>query len=153
MAEMLDSLPEASLARHVAILGTSDAGKTYAAKGEVERLLDAGARVCVIDPTGVWYGLRLAPDGVTASRFDVVVFGGRHADIDIGASDGAASGERLARLIADGDFSAIIDVSRLSVGARTRLFAEFSEALAQFNTRPLHLVIDEAHLFAPQGRV
>jgi len=28
-------------------------GKTYAAKGLVERLMDGGGRVCVVDPLGV----------------------------------------------------------------------------------------------------
>jgi hypothetical protein len=41
----------------------------------------------------------------------------------------------------------------MTVGARTRFFTEFAEALHRVNSRPLHLIIDEAHLFAPQGRV
>ncbi|MDR3510676.1 MAG: hypothetical protein P4L73_03520 [Caulobacteraceae bacterium] len=148
MAES-DRLPTASLERHVAILGTSDAGKTYAAKGEIEQLLGSGRRVCIIDPTGVWYGLRLAPDGVTPSPFKVAIFGGDHGDVALPPEAGA----RVAELVAGGAFSSIVDVSRMTVGARTRLFAEFAERLAQVNRAPLHLVIDEAHLFAPQGRV
>lgn len=157
MSEVLTQLPPEALQRHLAILGTSDAGKTYAAKGEVERLLDAGARVFVIDPTGVWWGLRLQPDGETPSRFELPIFGGvgprgrtpPHCDVPIAETAGA----RLAELVAEGDFSGILDVSRMSVGGRTRLFADFADALAAENRRPLHLVIDEAHLFAPQGRV
>ena len=34
----------------IAIVGTAGSGKTYAAKGFVERLLEAGARVSVVDP-------------------------------------------------------------------------------------------------------
>lgn len=41
----------------------------------------------------------------------------------------------------------------MTVGQRTRFFAAFAEALLRFNRGPLHLIIDEAHLFAPQGRV
>ena len=31
-------------------------GRTYAAKGLIEWLLNEGARVCVVDPLGVWGG-------------------------------------------------------------------------------------------------
>jgi DNA helicase HerA-like ATPase len=52
-------LPTAALDDRIAIVGTAGSGKTYTAKGFVERLLDAGARVTVIDPLGVWWGLAL----------------------------------------------------------------------------------------------
>ena len=153
----LTRLPPECLNRHAAILATSDAGKTYAARGEVEQLLDAGERVCVIDPAGAWFGLRLQLDGETPSRFSLPIFGGvgpkgrppKHHDIALGAT----MGERLAETIADGDFSCIIDVSRMSVADRTRFLADFGEGLSQSNRRKLHLVIDEAHLAMPQGRV
>ncbi len=57
-------------------------GKTYAAKGLLERVMAGGGRVCVVDPLGVWWGLRAAPDGA-APGYPVVVFGGRHADIPL----------------------------------------------------------------------
>ncbi|MER9961690.1 hypothetical protein NKJ72_12095 [Mesorhizobium sp. M0045] len=41
----------------------------------------------------------------------------------------------------------------MTVGARTRFFTAFGEALLRSNSGTLHLIIDEAHLFAPQGRV
>jgi uncharacterized protein len=53
-------------------------GKTYTAKGFVERLLDAGARVTVVDPLGVWWGLHAGAQG--NAGYPVIVFGGRHAD-------------------------------------------------------------------------
>ncbi len=52
----------------------SGSGKTYAAKGLVERLMDRGGRVCVVDPLGVWWGLRARADGTAASGYPVVVF-------------------------------------------------------------------------------
>ena len=42
----------------IAIVGTAGSGKTYAAKGFVERLLDIAARMAIVDPLGVWWGLR-----------------------------------------------------------------------------------------------
>jgi len=57
-----DILPLAALDERVAIVGTSGAGKTYAAKSWVERLLEADARVCVVDPLGVRWGLQASAD-------------------------------------------------------------------------------------------
>jgi DNA helicase HerA-like ATPase len=76
----------------VAIVGTAGSGKTYAAKGFVERLLASGARVAIVDPLGVWWGLRASADGF-GPGYPVVVFGGRHADVAITA-------EMVARLAA-----------------------------------------------------
>ena len=61
-------LPVAVLDERLAIVGTSGSGKTYAAKGLVERLLEGGARVCVVDPLGVWWGLRAGAEGPGAHR-------------------------------------------------------------------------------------
>jgi len=68
----------------IAIVGTAGSGKTYAAKGFVERLLQTGARVAIVDPLGVWWGLRASGDG-SAPGFPVIVFGGRYADVPITA--------------------------------------------------------------------
>lgn len=150
----LTRLPSATLDKHLAILATSDAGKTYGAKGEVEQLLDAGKRICIIDPTGVWWGLRLKPDGKAPSGYDLPIFGGAgprggapfHTDVPVSDKQGG----RVAELVAGGDFSAIVDVSKMSIAGRTRFLADFAETLSQESRRPLHLVIDEAHLMMPQ---
>jgi hypothetical protein len=96
----LVGLPADAFDDRIAIVGTAGSGKTYAAKGFVERLLESGARVAIVDPLGVWWGLRASADG-TAPGYPVVVFGGRHADIPI-TGDTAAAGEnhcpRSARL-------------------------------------------------------
>ena len=61
-------LPADALDERIAIVGTAGSGKTYAAKGFVERLLEAGARVAVVDPLGVWWGLRANADGGRSRR-------------------------------------------------------------------------------------
>lgn len=53
-------LPDAALDGDIAILGRKGGGKTYTAKGIVERLLDLKRRVLILDPLGVWTGLRTA---------------------------------------------------------------------------------------------
>jgi hypothetical protein len=64
----------------------------------------AGERVCIIDPTGAWWGLRLKPDG-SPSPFKVVIFGGLHADVPITGDHGAV----VAEVVATSSTPAIID--------------------------------------------
>ena len=140
------ALPAEALDDRIAIVGTAGSGKTYAAKGFVERLLDSGAHVTIVDPLGVWWGLRASADGA-APGYPIVVFGGRHADVPIAAETGAA----LGRMIAREALVSIADLSELgSNAARRRFMAAFSEALYEANEEPLHLILDEADLWAPQ---
>jgi hypothetical protein len=140
------ALPVDALDERIAIVGTAGSGKTYAAKGFVERLLENGAHVTIVDPLGVWWGLRASADG-SAPGYPVAVFGGRHADVPITAEMGAA----LARIIATQALVSVVDLSELgSNAARRRFMASFSEALYEANEGPLHLILDEADLWAPQ---
>jgi DNA helicase HerA-like ATPase len=135
------AVPAEALDDRIAIVGTAGSGKTYAAKGFVERLLDSGARVTIIDPLGVWWGLRASADG-TAPGYPVIVFGGRHADVPIAAAMGAA----LGRLIAREAFASVVDLSELGSNAtRRRFMAAFCEALYESNEQPLHLVLDDVN--------
>jgi hypothetical protein len=139
-------LPADALDDRIAIVGTAGSGKTYAAKGFVERLLETGARIAIVDPLGVWWGLRAGADG-SAPGFPVIVFGGQHADVPIAAETGGA----LGRLIAGRALACVVDLSELgSSTARRRFMAAFAEALYEANKEPLHLVLDEADLWAPQ---
>src|SRR5215211_7335763 len=138
-------LPAAALDDRIAIVGTAGSGKTYTAKGFVERLLDAGARVAVVDPLGVWWGLRADASGETG--YPVVVFGGRHADVPITADMGAPLGQLIARQA----LASVVDLSELgSNTVRRQFMAAFAEAIYEANEEPLHLVFDEADLWAPQ---
>lgn len=145
---MSHPIPAEALAHHIAILGKTGSGKSNAAKTIVEAALDRGERICVLDPTGAWYGLRLTAKG-KPSPYPVVIFGGAHADLQIAAEHGAA----IAEIVGTSSTPAVIDTRLMTVGARTRFFTDFAETLLRKNRGPLTLVIDEAHLFAPQGRV
>ena len=141
-------LPLSALDGRLAIVGTSGSGKTYAAKGLVERLLEGGARVCVVDPLGVWWGLRAGAEGPgVPGPYPVVVFGGRHADVALDEGMGGA----LGRLVGTQRMACVVDVSDLGSAAVRRSFmTAFTGALHAANTEPLHLVLDEADLWAPQ---
>jgi hypothetical protein len=138
-------IPAEALKESVAIVGRTGSGKSYAAKGAVETLLRDGGRVCIIDPTGVWYGLRSSADGLKPA-FPVVVFGGDHADVAIAETSGAP----LAELLAGRNLPAIVDLSEFTMGARVRFATAFFEELYRSNRQPLTLVVDEADIFAPQ---
>lgn len=140
------TFPLAALEQHVAILGKTGSGKSYTVRGLVENLLIGGARVCIVDYTGVWWGLRLNREGTGPSQFKAVIFGGDHADIPL--TEG--SGPIVARVVAEGSQPVIIDVDGITVGAQQRFVTAFLEELYKLNRRTLHLVIEEADEFAPQ---
>jgi hypothetical protein len=140
-------IPEAALQQHIAVLGKTGSGKTFAAKAAiVEPLLEQRRRVAVVDPTGAWWGLRSSRDGKRAG-YPVLVLGGDHGDLPLPALGGAA----VARLIAEQGVNLVADTSLLTVGERTRWFLDFASTLYRLNRAPLTLVLDEAHNFAPQG--
>ncbi len=139
-------LPPSALDERLAIVGTSGSGKTYAAKGLIERVMAGGGRVCVVDPLGVWWGLGRGADGA-APPFPVAVFSGAHADVPLDPGMGAA----LGRLVGAQAMACVVDVSDFGSAAVRRAFmTAFMEALYAANTEPLHLVLDEADLWAPQ---
>lgn len=141
-------VPREALDDRLAFVGTAGSGKTYNAGGCVERLLATKARAVVIDPLGVWWGLRLRADGKTASTFDIPIFGGLHGDLALTEHAGALIGETVAGMAE----SCIIDLSQIGTKAGERRFMlAFLTALYRgVNGTPVHLVIDEADMFAPQ---
>lgn len=140
------TLPAGALDQHTAILGKTGAGKSYTVRGIIERLLREGNRACIVDYTGVWWGLRLNKAGDGPSEFNAVIFGGEHADIPL--TEG--SGPIVARVVAEGTQPVIIDVDGISVGAQQRFVTAFLEELYKLNRHRLYLVIEEADEFAPQ---
>ncbi len=142
-------IPAAALHQNIAVLGKNGSGKTYAAKGAlIEPLLVQRRRVAIVDPTGAWWGLRTSRDG-KGPGFKILVLGGDHGDLPLPAKGGAA----VARLLVEQGVNLIADTSQLTVGERTRWFTDFAGTLYRINKTPLHLVLDEAHNFAPQGKV
>lgn len=131
-------IPDRALDSHTGVLGKTGAGKSYTARGLVERLLRLERQVVIVDPTGAWWGLR--------SGFEIPIFGGRHGDIAI--SD--ATGEAVAGVIVDQRTSAIVDLSLLSGGAQKRFMRAFAHRLRAKPPGALWLVLDEADEFLPQ---
>jgi len=141
-------LPVSALGERLAIVGASGSGKTYSAKGLLERLVDQGAQVYVVDPLGVCWGLRAGADGGTSPLpCPVTLFGGRYADVPLDEGTGRDHGNLVGRH----RMACVVDVSNLGSSISRREFmTAFAEAFYEANTEPLHLVLDEADLWAPQ---
>jgi hypothetical protein len=149
---MKHPIPYVALDDRLGFLGTSGAGKTYNAGTAVEILLTAAkARVVIVDPLGVWWGLRLLEDGKNPSGFNVAIFGGPHGDLPLTEHAGALIGETAATMAE----SCIINLSELkSRAAERRFMVAFLDALyRKASGEPFHLIVDEADLFAPQKPV
>lgn len=141
-------LPGDAATQVYAFLARRGAGKTYAAGKLAEGLLEAGVQVVVIDPVGVWYGLRLSANGKDKG-FDIPVFGGRHGDVPLNPQ----AGELVAEVIVEKGLSAVIDVSEMRKAERRRFVTDLAEQLFHLQKKgrhPLHLVLEEAQVFVPQ---
>jgi hypothetical protein len=145
---MKQPIPDSALDDRLGWVGTAGSGKSYNAMGRVERLLAKKARVCCVDPLGVFWGLRLQEDGRTESGFNIPIFGGPHGDLPLTEHSGALIGETVAGMAE----SCIIDLSEIGTKAGERRFMlHFLTALyRKSKDEPLHLVIDEADMFCPQ---
>jgi hypothetical protein len=119
--------------------------ETFAMAVMVEELLKAGLRVVVVDPVGVWRGLRASADG-QGEGLPIVILGGDYGDVPLEVS----AGELIADLIVEEGLSVVLDLSHFRKGEQTRLMTDFAERLYHKNRTPLHLVLDEADAFAPQ---
>lgn len=129
---------------HKLIVGGTGSGKTITAKGMVENLLDQRRHLCIIDPTGVWYGLRTMADGV-GPGFPIPIFGGDHGDVPVLCEQGEVVGSMIA-----GGLSAILDLSTMD-SSDQQLFV--NDLIATLRTKPrahFHLIVDEADEFAPE---
>lgn len=142
-------VPDALLAQHVFVTGKPGSGKSSKLRVLVEGLLQARRRICIIDPKGDWYGLRSSADGKSAA-FAVLLLGGDHGDLPLPSKGGREIGQLVASGAAQ---QVLIDTSLMDVAERTRFFMDFGEGLFRHMAGTLHLVIDECHNFAPQGKV
>lgn len=145
---MKHPIPDAALDDRLGFVGTAGSGKTYNASACVERLLDKGARVVVVDPLDVWWGLRLIADGSAPSRYSMPIFGGAHGDLPLNEHAGALIGETVAGMAE----SCVVSLGGLSTKSAERRFmlAFLDTIYRKASGEPVHIIFDEADLWAPQ---
>lgn len=146
---MKSPIPEAALTQHIAILGKTGSGKTSTGKLIIEHVVEAGSRVCVLDPVkSDWWGLTSSADG-RRPGLPFSILGGPRGHVPLHASAGKAIGELVAR----GDLRhSIIDMADFEAGGHSKFFVDFAATLMKRMRGVLYLVIEEAHEFAPKER-
>ncbi len=134
----------------IAILAKRGAGKTNTATVVVEELHAAGVQVVVLDPVGAWWGLRSSADG-KSEGLPIAILGGQHGDVPLEQTAGAL----IADVAVDSGEPLLIDLSDLPTKAETSRFVkDFAERLYRRKARSrdvMHLVLEEADVFAPQN--
>ena len=148
--ELTLSAPD-STTMTAAILAKKGSGKTYLGMVLAEEFLTSpglGVPVVIVDPTGVWYGLRAMADG-SPSSFPVLTLGGEYGDLPLAHTQG----RQAALLVQDiRPQSVILDLSLMVPVEQHEFVADFVLKLFMLSVRsPLHMIIDEADEFAPQS--
>jgi uncharacterized protein len=141
-------LPIDAVTQKFGILGRTGSGKSYAATKVAEEMLEAKAQIVVLDPVGVWYGLRIDKNG-RDEGFPIPILGGLHGDIPLEPGAGAL----IADLIVDREISAVIDVSGFLLNEQRRFATDFAMQLfhrKKAHRSALHLFVEEAQEFVPQ---
>ena len=144
------ALPLDVVTEKLAFLGRTGSGKSYAAQKLAEEMYAAEAQFVVLDPVGIWYGLRLAADGKRPG-LEVPVLGGLHGDIPLEAGAGAL----IANLVVDRGVSMVLDVSQFESDADKARFAHAFADRFFFRKKAapsaVHVFIEEAQEFVPQN--
>ncbi len=144
------TLPIEVVTMATGILGIRGSGKTNTAGVWAEELLKRGQQVIVIDPQNVWWGLKSSADGKHPG-FPVIVFGGNHADVPLGGTEG----KQIADFAVERRVPCIFSLRHLTLAAQRRFVTDFSQQLffrkgeEQYQD-PVLVFIDEAHKFVPQ---
>jgi hydroxymethylpyrimidine pyrophosphatase-like HAD family hydrolase len=114
------------------IAGTSQGGKTTLATGVIERLLEQGYQLCILDPEGDYSEL----EGATA----------------LGDSNRVPTVEEALELLTQPSQSLVLNLLGIALEHRPAFFAELFPRLQELRTRtgrPHWIVVDETHHLLP----
>src|SRR4051812_19311788 len=120
-------MPDEAVTSTFVVYGGKGMGKTNFGSVFVEELTKSRLRWAVLDPMGVWWGLRHSKDG-KGPGIECVILGGAHGDIPIEPTGGAI----VADLVVDENANVIIDFSRKqngqmwTLGEKVRFVTEYT---------------------------
>lgn len=140
------SLPVEAVTQAFAILGRRGSGKTNTAVVMAEEMLRSNFPIVVLDPLGVWWGLRSNAAG-TGDGFPVVIFGGDHADVPLEPT----GGKLVADFVVSERVPVILDLFKFGENDMRRFVADFAVQFYKTNKLAIHWFVDEADEFAPQS--
>lgn len=139
------SLPIETVTQRIGIIGQTGMGKTHLTTVLAEEMLEVGTPLVCLDPQGGMHGLRSSRDGKSPG-YSIIVLGGDHADAPLEPTAGAV----IADWVCKDRQSCVLDLSNFKKGEQRRFATDFAEQLYMKNKEPLHLIVDEADMFAPQ---
>jgi hypothetical protein len=131
-----------------ALLGIRESGKTYAAKGIAEQLLDYKVPIVVFDAIGVWRHLKVARPTDGGRGFKVVIAGGESPDLPLTP----ASAPAIVRAAIAENIPLVIDLydSKLSKADWRRIVQHCFRTLLYENKGLRHIFLEETAEYAPQ---
>ncbi len=136
------------------ILARTGMGKTYAGCVMLEEFYANNLQFVAIDPLGGMGGLRWNEDGSPGLE-DVVFLGGdANEDEENAQRISESQGKELAAEICEDGRSYILDLSHMLGDAQVSFVADLVERLFFLQRKrktPIHLMVDEADMFAPQN--
>lgn len=144
-------LPDDAVTQTIALIGRKGSGKTYTAGKLIEGMVNLGAQVIVVDPVGIYWGLRLASNGKGAG-LSIPILGGERGDLPL--ADGA--GAIVADFLIEKRRSAVLDVSLFRKAERVRFVTALAEQIFHIkktHRSPVHIVLEETHKFIPERAV
>jgi hypothetical protein len=131
-----------------ALLGIRESGKTYAAKGIAEQLLDYKIPIVVFDAIGVWRHLKVARPSAGGRGFKIVIAGGESADLPLTP----ASAPAIVRAAIAENIPLVIDLydHKLSKADWRRIVQHCFRTLLYENKGLRHIFLEETAEYAPQ---
>lgn len=138
-------LPREVVTQTLAIIATKGSGKSYASAVLAEEFMAQALPFAIIDPLGVYWGLRSSADGLKPG-YSIAILGGEFADVRIKPTHGKG----IATWLVNERFPVVIDLSEFRRDDATKFMLAFASELFHLNRDPLHLIVDEADLFMSQ---
>jgi Mn-dependent DtxR family transcriptional regulator len=154
------ALPPDVVTSTLVIYGGKGMGKTNFGSVLVEEMTKSSLRWAVLDPLGVWWGLRHSADG-KGPGIECLIVGGLHGDLPLEPTAGAV----VADLVAEEEgTNVVVDFSRKPSGQMwtmgekvrfvtdyaLRLFQRQGEITGGRRRAPLMQILDESARYIPQ---